>query len=459
MSISRGFTLIEILIAVTISAFIFTGLITFVGSGLASVSRSEKSMANDLKWAGIDRLLRSITTENSQLVVWTGSLPTGYLTGILLATRTQTYPYVFIGAESFTGYCATNPSLTLTRLVAVGGYAPRSGENLTSGVYTLDPLKQSVYSGTTQIIWTGDVGNLLNSDPLKSELSHPSSLAQIGDILYIADTGNSRVLSYNTLTNTLTEFLWISDGISHPVSLKNESGNLLIGADNGLFRIRESTDAWDKATIAMTHTGDLTFDSIALDFSGITTLTSPTNPTDFTLGGVIQNSASDVVTTWSSLVYTFTGAAQTLTSGSLLKIQIGSIAPAPTTAGGYVLHLTLKNAWVSVFADTFPYFVKGDSDMQTRAWLVIEQISKKPRVSNVVSSTDFQSEAIDIASFLNSNGLERFTSGEPIDRVSIITNKTLATIAYRGFSIYDCSPDQNHRIISHIKKIRVRDSD
>ncbi len=47
----------------------------------------------------------------------------------------------------------------------------------------------------------------------------------------------------------------------------------------------------------MTHTGDLTFDSIALDFSGITTLTSPTNPTDFTLGGVIQNSASDVVTT------------------------------------------------------------------------------------------------------------------------------------------------------------------
>ncbi len=49
MSISRGFTLIEILIAVTISAFIFTGLITFVGSGLASVSRSEKSMANDLK--------------------------------------------------------------------------------------------------------------------------------------------------------------------------------------------------------------------------------------------------------------------------------------------------------------------------------------------------------------------------------------------------------------------------
>ena len=151
-----GFTLIEILVATTLSALIFTGLVAFVGSGLGSVMRTQKSVTDSLRGTGIEKVMRSVLTESDQAIVSTGALPARYVTGVILETRTGPYPYVFLGVEAFTGYCGTGTSEVLQRLVAVGGYAPRAGETLSVGPYFLDPDRNLLFSGSVIILGTGE---------------------------------------------------------------------------------------------------------------------------------------------------------------------------------------------------------------------------------------------------------------------------------------------------------------
>lgn len=127
---------------------------------------------------------------------------------------------------------------------------------------------------------------MLSSNPLATELSNPSSLVLIGDVLYIADTGNSRVLAYNTTSKGIVELIGAKEGILHPTSLATEAGDLLIGSRNGLFRLHESTETGTDATISIQSSNSLMFDSIAVSFSGISTLSQPTTLSSINISGL-----------------------------------------------------------------------------------------------------------------------------------------------------------------------------
>jgi hypothetical protein len=97
--------------------------------------------------------------------------------------------------------------------------------------------------------------------------------------------------------------------------------------------------------------------------------------------------------------------------------------------------------------------------MKTRTGQIIERISAATNVSGITDSSTYVSGEIDFGSFLSGTGTERLMSGEPVDQVIFSRNGDLLTLSYRAFDVYDCTADENHRISSHVKKIRVRDSD
>ena len=64
-----------------------------------------------------------------------------------------------------------------------------------------------IYSGSAIIIGNTYPGDTLAPLGLDTELSSPSALALSGTQLYIADTMNDRVLSYDTTNGQIIELL------------------------------------------------------------------------------------------------------------------------------------------------------------------------------------------------------------------------------------------------------------
>ena len=73
--------------------------------------------------------------------------------------------------------------------------------------YTLSGTENSIYSGAVRIIGSGYPGDTLALLGLDTELSSPNALVLSGTHLYIADTMNDRVLSYDTTNGQIIQLL------------------------------------------------------------------------------------------------------------------------------------------------------------------------------------------------------------------------------------------------------------
>ncbi len=111
---------------------------------------------------------------------------------------------------------------------------PQEQNNATG--YILSSSENTVFSETNRIIGTGHRGNTLTNSGIDTELSSPSALISFGNHLYIADTMNDRVLSYDIPSGSITKLLGRENGIRKPTSLYF-SGNTLLIASSGNGKI------------------------------------------------------------------------------------------------------------------------------------------------------------------------------------------------------------------------------
>lgn len=107
--------------------------------------------------------------------------------------------------------------------------------------YTLSFTGNAVFSGTTRIIGTLYPGNIITHSGIDTELSSPSALISSGNHLYIADTMNNRVLSYDITSGGIAVLLGAENGIRKPTSLYF-SGNTLLIASSGNGKIYSLQD-------------------------------------------------------------------------------------------------------------------------------------------------------------------------------------------------------------------------
>lgn len=219
-----GFTLIELLLGVTLSAILMTGIVVFVSNSLGSNIATKKALEDGNKNGGFEqRLAEVLGNITGSGIYGTGSSFGGeYLTGIFLATGGPNLPVTFLGLKTQTGYCDSSSGTAsetgaIMRLVLRQFATPTTGNN-TPG-YTLSSSGNAVFSGATRIIGTGYPGNVLTNSGIDTELSSPGALISSGTRLYIADTMNNRVLSYDMTSGEITKLLGQENGISKPTSL------------------------------------------------------------------------------------------------------------------------------------------------------------------------------------------------------------------------------------------------
>ena len=203
--------------------------------------------------------------------------------------------------DSYTG--AASETGTVQKLVLREFIVPQI-QNTTS--YTLSLTGNSIFSGSSRIVGTGYPGNILTNSGIDTELAFPSALILSGTLLYIADTMNDRVLSYNVTSGGITKLIGAENGLSKPTSLYF-SGNTLLVASSGngkIFSLQDGETDGSVFSSTFKVAKNFSADVLQFSFSGISSVSSPTASGGFTFSG-INKMSDDYVTIGSPLQYTF----------------------------------------------------------------------------------------------------------------------------------------------------------
>lgn len=103
----EGFTLVELLFAVTLSAVLMAGIVVFVSGSLGSNVATRKLLEDGNKNASFEQRFTEVLGNIAGNGVYaTGAaFGGGYSTGIFLATEGSHLPITFLGIKTQTGYC------------------------------------------------------------------------------------------------------------------------------------------------------------------------------------------------------------------------------------------------------------------------------------------------------------------------------------------------------------------
>ncbi|EKD66836.1 MAG: hypothetical protein ACD_49C00009G0061 [uncultured bacterium (gcode 4)] len=240
------FTLIEILIAVSISAILMTSLTIFISSAIKNSLKNEKLLQNETKNILIDNELIKLTSlQKLELIHSWSSFGWDYLTWYFLKTQAPFLPLTFVWIKSFTGYCdafsgTTDDNWEVNKLVIKQIAYPT---NFTDSSYTIDFTWNTIVTSTWLIIiWTWYPWNTLNTTSATwTELNSPFWVyfKNSENLLFITDTLNDRILIYDTGTKNINKFLWIENGISKPTNLYFTAWNKIYISSSWNWKIYE----------------------------------------------------------------------------------------------------------------------------------------------------------------------------------------------------------------------------
>lgn len=455
-----GFTLIELLIGITISAMLMAGILVFVSSSLGSTMATKKVLQDANKNSSFEQVFQeTLINMTGSGIYFSGSSFSGwYLTGIFLSTRGTNLPITFLGLKTATGHCDSfswSASATGTIMkIAIRQFTVPKEQNDT--VYTLSSTGHGVFSWTIRIIGTGYPGNSLDAGGKNTELNTPSALVYSGGYLYIADTMNDRILTYNTSPSlkSVSKLLGREDGISKPTSL-SFSGNTLLIASAGNGKIYSFQDGLGDGLTFSTPfrvAKDFSADTLEFTFSGINSVTSPATTGSFTFSGITKN-PDDYINTGASLRYTFSGALPSFASGGTYKIDIADISPAPTNIGNYIVKMDFSNGGLIQYSDVFHYFTKSDDLLATATGNILQTLSDGFIYPHNITEPNTWSGTIDWDAVLwnNPSGKE-VISYLPVQDLSFSISGNILTIRYHEYTSYDCILEK-HRTEEKVYKI------
>ncbi|HBB27313.1 TPA: hypothetical protein DCZ36_02340 [Candidatus Gracilibacteria bacterium] len=459
-----GFTLIELLIGITLSAILMTSIIVFVSSSLGSNMATKKTLEEGNKNESFEQKLTEVfgNITGSGIYATESSFGGEYLTGAFLATLGPNLPITFLGLRTLTGYCdsysGTASETGAVMKLAIRQFTVPTIQNTTN--YTLSFTGNAVFSGTTRIIGTLYPGNIITHSGIDTELSSPSALISSGNHLYIADTMNNRVLSYDITSGGIAVLLGAENGIRKPTSLYF-SGNTLLIASSGNGKIYSLQDGnGDGGTFKNTFKVAKNFsaDNLRFTFSGISNITSPNAPSDITItgDGVLQNTANDVITNGTSLQYTFSGGSQFFTTTNPYLLTVRNISPTPITSGNYTVKVDFLNSGIVQYSDTFHYFLRGDNSLESGTGNILNMVSGGFPYPHAISGANNWSTTIDWATVLGQNPLGNKTlSSLPVQDLSFEVTGKVLTIRYHEYTHYDCLLGK-HRTEERIKKVLLQ---
>lgn len=441
-----GFSLVEILIALTLFGFLVSGMITFVTGGLEVTQKTGKRLTEQQNGNPLEKRLQ-FALANPVTRIDTGTATSA--TGVILDIDGRS---VFIGAQSMTGMCATNPTQEFLLVHEADGQS--TGEIRSAGAFSIASDGLSIYSGTTRIIGSGVRGGNASTDPLQTELGGASSLAFSGTTLAIADPHNEQVLLWDTASGSLSTVTTRSSGIVGPTSLRFTNSGLLIGSGNGLYVMADGNGDGSElfpVPVSGPRSSLTTIASVQVTLDEATALTGPVAAESISIekdvSGVWQplyESGDSVALSANGFAYTFTGSARAIGAGEPIRIGVRDIAPLPTTSGQYTANVELFDGiGTPLWSTRIPYFILGDGNLGTLGSNSITRLANDTYVRAVTDATTYQQGNLSIDDYLQVTGNQN-SSILPIRNFNILETADHIILSYEAYSEYDCR-EANHK--------------
>ncbi len=201
----RGFTLIELIVAVTISTVLMSSVMFFITSGIKNISIQKSTLENtkDQDMA-IQQLYNAINGAENKSQLKTFS--SGALVKIQKNLYTWGFMYIW-EKQKRDYYCNSWSTIRDTNHLVTFPFIPFEGEwgDIFTGVSTdVSSIQTKFFSGSimlwaTKLLW---------------DYTSPTGVASFGVDRYIADTGGHQILKYNITTPAVAWVrvvgLWVS---------------------------------------------------------------------------------------------------------------------------------------------------------------------------------------------------------------------------------------------------------
>ncbi|MDQ7022809.1 MAG: prepilin-type N-terminal cleavage/methylation domain-containing protein [Candidatus Gracilibacteria bacterium] len=397
---NKAFTLIELVVGITISMLLMVSVGIFVSTGMSNITLQTK-IIDDNKQLSQDILYLQKNILNSKKNIF----PIGTATGILL--RQNKYfdkgGFSYIGIKEFDEqYCGTG-EITKTNHLYISNFIPLDGVTFNTGNnngdYKSDILNHQILkkiSGNWEVVVGRDIygdkfvegsfgtgvflnsptgiveidGKIVFSDTLndrilylsgsqvytlldeKDGLEEPIGLAynSTDNILYIANAGKGEILKLSSEIFSTNPELKIENIYKNNISkleIEINTSETLINIDKDDFNFSDNTDDF------------VNLENNKINYYFIQNFAGETSQSDCTSIGIIANSSDEVINCTS----TGTGKLANFRSASFTDFTINNIKPLLTEN---------KNYYVKIDGEYYPYFTQGDNDIFTKDDNVLE---------------------------------------------------------------------------------------
>lgn len=368
------FTLVEILIWITISVILMTSVSLFIVNWLSNITTQKKIIENYHSFNDFYSKLNDIfSTKNIDYIDISSS--SWFLVKRWWIFWEWNFSYVWLTTQTW--FCES--STWITKHLVIWNFSPfeRSSYDIFSSLafswwttsfssdnYLSDTSNHYIYKNWSVVVWNGVFGSDIWLTWTSSYLNNPTWITFWSWKLFISDTLNNRILYLSW--NTLSTLLDISDWIYNPTWILFESWTLYI------------VNAWKKEilsyfstwSVPLTKRLDFTLNSsisplnsIVFDFKNAAwtsiTMSTPTASWSFSFSWITKNSW-DFVTTWSNITYNFSWATS-LNSWSY-SVNLLNLSWNFSTNTNYYIEMTLS--WTSSRQKFyFPFLTKWTWDI------------------------------------------------------------------------------------------------
>lgn len=449
MRINKPFwlTIIELIIAVTISAMLMSSITLFIWSSMNINTKNEKILSS-MNWniPFDSKLSETIKNIRNEWLLMSWSSFGNYSSWIFLKTDSPNFPITFIWIESSTWYCdsfwqSASATWNVDFLTIKEIISPEN--HLTTTNYKIDSKKNSIYTSTWMlIIWNWYEWNVFdNTNWLLTQLSSPSAISESALNLFIADTWNDRILAYDK-SNSQLSLLWDSKNwFNKPSDIYYSWWELYItNAWNWkIMKISDKFWSWSSLDVNLKFTKDITFNRIDFKFSWFTNLSWASLISDYTFSWITKW-ASDYITSnnTDTLQYNFSWSTHSWHPWNEYNIEVFNLLNYPSAEWWYLVNIKFYNSWNMVFEDNFPYYVKSDWNLFTTDWNIIETIDTWGMPNTIDSSLNWNDSITDWAWLLSSKLSKTTISKIPLANIEYDYTWDILTIKYLYYKYYDC---------------------
>lgn len=359
---NSAFTLIEILVWVSISVIIMISVWVFVTSGIKNITLQKSILNQESEYIGLFDDLSDIFSNNFDIISSSN-------TGLFVKTEWFKFgkPLLYdFWIKTLTWVCENDSDIAV-KYLELKNYNPFL---LSSWPFSWSYLQHEIYSSFVgwKIAWKWFFWDNFTNEMLWSGvfLNNPWWLSRDSvQKTFFSDTGNNRVLYYSWWR---LYSLWdIGYGLYQPTGLLYNAWELFIlnSWKNELWKI--SSKAWvpHDIDIAWNIPNDISFNKISVHVGNNFNITWSYGTGSFVFDWFSANVWDSVTSSSAQIVYTFSWASKSLSSWDNYWIKI------PTFTGNFTSYWSSYAdirfyAWnTQVYQQLFPYVLHSDTNLLT----------------------------------------------------------------------------------------------